>query len=127
MEGKFKKGDWITTDKQYVTQIASVEEDGYCTIYQGFIPFEDEKYWYLWSIQDAKDGDVLAFKNNIGDIIICKSPTNYDTGSYCRLVRLVSDKLINKEESGWDSALLVPATEEQRSLLFRKMNEAGYE
>jgi hypothetical protein len=86
------------------------------------IVFVDEHY-HIWTIEDAIDGDVLAFKNNSG-IIICKSPTNYDTRSYCRLIY---DNFINKEESGWDSTLLVPATKEQRDLLFKKIEESGYE
>jgi hypothetical protein len=103
--------------------IASIE-DGMYYFDEGdglSIVFVDEHY-HIWTIEDAIDGDVLAFKNNSG-IIICKSPTNYDTRSYCRLIY---DNFINKEESGWDSTLLVPATKEQRDTFFAKMKEAGY-
>jgi len=85
---------------------------------------EVDKIASAFTIQDAKDGDVLTFKNNIGGIIICKSPTDYDTGSYCRLMDY---NFINKEESGWDSRLLVPAPKEGRDLLFQKMKKVGYE
>lgn len=124
VEPKFKIGDWIT--------------NGHCKCQ---ITFIDSRYWYsktcvlgnvididktfhLWTIQDARDGDVLTFKNNISGIIICKSPSYYDTRSYCRHI---NDNFIYKEESGWDSTLLVPATKEQRDLLFKKMHEVGYE
>jgi hypothetical protein len=122
VDSKFKVGDWITNGNS-ILHITNMD--------YGFYQFEDsydaisiidEKY-RLWTIDDAKDGDVLAFKNNIGGIIICKSPTNYDTRSYCRLV---NDNFISKEESGWDSKLLVPATKQQRDLLFAKMKEECY-
>lgn len=122
VEPKFHKGDWITNGNSTL-HITNMDygfyqfEDSYDTI-----SIIDEKY-RLWSIQDAKDGDVLAFKNNLCGTIICKSPTDYDTKSYCRLV---NDNFISKEESGWDSKLLVPATKEQRDLLFAKMKEECY-
>ena len=127
MEGKFKKGDWVTTDNQYVTQIASVEEDGYCTIYQGFIPFVDEKYWHLWNIQDAKDGDVLANDNEI--IIFKENNFNQKDLSGCMFVHcsLHSKKGYWYTIGGINPSNYVPATKEQRNLLFRKMNEVGYE
>ena len=130
VEPKFKVGDWIT-DGYVGGQITSIEDSYPCYKIVDFIggintsiPFTLQDNYHLWTIQDAKDGDVLAFKNDICGIIICKSPTNYDTRSYCRLA---SDNFINKEESGWDSTLLVPVTKEQRGLLFQKMKEKGYE
>ena len=128
VEPKFKVGDWITNG-DYTWEITEITVLDYVlraqngNIVDDTISYTDEQF-NLWTIADAKDGDVLVFKNNISGTIICKSPTYYDTKSYCRLV---SDNLINKEESGWNSTLLVPATKEQRDLLFQKMHEAGYE
>lgn len=130
VEPKFKVGNWcIDNEDGVIFQIVKILDNTYtyktnegkeysCSHYS----LENDAH--LWTIQDAKDGDVLAFKNNICGIIICKSPTDYDTRSYCRFV---SDNFINKEESGWDSTLLIPATKEQHDLLFQKMNEDGYE
>lgn len=126
MEGKFKKGDWVATDKQYVTQIASVEEDGYCTIYQGFIPFEDEKYWHLWSLQDAKDGDVLYFSDET--IVIFKDLYNATTfHSYCHIEDGEFGISCEALPDWWEGKEFQPATTEQRDLLFQKMKEAGWE
>lgn len=119
---KFKPGDWVVWDG-LTYHINDVTDNGYCCN-EVFIFFSEEENMHLWTIEDAEDGDVLAFKNNIGGIIICKSPTNYDTKSYCRLV---SDSFVDKEEIGWDSTLLYPATKEQREILFTKMKDAGYE
>lgn len=129
IEPKFKIGDWVIDKQGIVHQIANVIENvtyhtyAYDIVGGGYFNDNTEGV-RLWTIQDAKDGDVLAFKNNIGGIIICKSPTNYNTRSYCRLV---NEHLIKREESGWDSTLLVPTTKEQCDLLFQKMKEEGYE
>lgn len=128
VEPKFKVGDWITNGIETV-QITGYDIDyGYQVDYKGNLLHRDtdiiEKEYHFWSIEDAKPGDVLTFKNNICGIIICKYTTYYNTRSYCRLV---SGNFINKEESGWDSTLLVPATKEQRDQLENAMTDAGWE
>ncbi len=131
VELKFKVHDWVVfNNKHQSTYQVEKIEDGYYILRHTHggtfrvCVLHDESL-RLWDItKDAKDGDVLSFKNDICGIIICKSPTDYDTGSYCRLV---NDNFINIEESGWDSTLLVPTTREQCVLLFEKMHEAGYE
>ena len=129
VEPKFKVGDWcIDEEDGTIFQIVKVlnhtytyrtnEGDEYsCTHYS---LENDARHW---TMLDAKNGDVLAGFNSI---IICKSPTDYDTRSYCRLV-LVSNSFIDKEESGWDSTLFYPATKEQRDDLKMAISDAGYE
>ena len=61
-EPKFKVGDWIITPKNKVLQITSIEGISY--------RFNNESHYWpicycdeecrLWTVQDAKDGDVLA-------------------------------------------------------------------
>lgn len=129
VKSKFKAGDWIISlENGCVYQVIEVKRDIYVirNIYnkEFKIGIEScERTGRLWTIQDARDGEVLAFKNNIGGIIILKSSTSYDTKSYCRLIR---DNFINIEENGWDSTLLVPATQEQRDTLYKAMTDAGY-
>ena len=57
-EPKFHEGDWVVSG-QFVTQIREIAGDGYVNSHNGFISFESAKYYHIWSIQDAKDGDVL--------------------------------------------------------------------
>ena len=122
VEPKFHEGDWVVNNTTLnLCYILKVEHGQYICDDCSF-PITKENEYHLWSIKDAKDGDVLAFKNNSG-IIICKSPTNYNTRSYCRLIY---DNLINKEESGWDSTLLVPAIKEQHDILMKAIKDAGY-
>ncbi len=131
LKPKFHKGDLIVNNRnEWVCQVTEIRDDEYCIwpLYcemKGYSRITDvDDDYHLWTIADAKDGDVLTFKNNIGGVILCKSPTDYDTGSYCRLMDY---NFINKEESGWDSRLLIPAPKEGRDLLFQKIHAEGYE
>lgn len=122
----FREGDWVVSPNGVYWHIDKISNNRYevtSNTGEGSNWNLDTNIYHKFTIQDAKDGDVLVFKNNIGGIIICKSPTDYDTRSYCRLV---SDNFINKEESGWDSTLLVPAIKEQHDILMKAMTDAGY-
>lgn len=135
VEPKFKVGDWISG---YYTnyKVLSINNEGYVVEdvdgNKINILFENEKFHHLFTIADAKDGDVLVTtkirtclfiyrktdrKNNLtyyyagidgnGNFVEgCLKRTSYHFG-------LVSD--------------VIPATKGQRDLLFQKMKEAGYE
>ena len=60
VEPKFRKGDWVVYCNDDVDLITGVEENGYSINNDGYIPFICESDVRLWTIQDAKDGDVLA-------------------------------------------------------------------
>ena len=121
-------------DKQgIVHQIANVIEIVTCHTYGYDIVgggyFNDNTEGVrLWTIQDAKDGDVLTTAN--GNIFIFKNINKHSVYSYCGLYfgrfhetkGCVNGKLATKLPSDY-----VPATKEQRNFLFEKMKEAGYE
>jgi len=133
VEPKFKKGDWIACDADSFTLSIKSVKDGNYYFHQGAsLPIKDiDEHYHLWTIQDAKDGDVLV-----------------DTLSGTRALTILF-RFINADDSistycGWNgytfrvtidglgygtlsSTQYVPATEEQRGLLFDKMREAGYQ
>lgn len=137
VEPKFKVGDWITNGACTI-QITSVDDryywhDNDCV--GGDIESIDKEY-HLWSIQDAKDGDVLCDYHETYDnplIFILKKfecvyfgltrPSDYS--SYCFLT--ASDRQRFKEGTYHHEHNIRPATKEQRTLLFQKMKEAAYE
>ena len=85
-----------------------------------------DEHFHLWTIDDAKDGDVLAFNNDT--IVIFKDLYNSSTfHSYCHIEDGIFD--ISKDElpDWWEGKGFQPATKEQRDLLFQRMKEAGYE
>ena len=128
VEPKFKVGDWITNSIETV-QITGYDIDyGYQVDYKGKLQHRDtdiiEKEYHLWTIQDAKDGDVLV--DRYGNIGIFEKTFGFDWDSYCYL-GCNGDFMYNKVGGSHDLVDTYPATKEQRTELFLKMHEAGYE
>lgn len=130
IEPKFHEGDWVATNKGDAVQIGAVN-NGYYTLFNGmdFDMSYVDKYWHKWTIQDAKEGDVLAGKID-GDsyILIYKQIKDgwietyghyYDSiDRFC-----VPSQLFCREVKG----TFRPTTKEQKEFLFQKMRKAGYE
>lgn len=127
---KFHEGDWVVgriTDNE-PRQIAEITEDGYKTTYGGWIGFSFEEDVHLWTIYDAKDGDVLINKNYMGEnpfIFKEIKPSNIKTNipnpltvlGYCGIGGAGFTK-----DSGWGdtvNCIYYPANKEQRSVLFK--------
>lgn len=122
VEPKFKVGDWIINSEGMLRHILAVDKTGYQTDYGWLTHDIYDNTYHLWTIQDAKDGDVLAaheclvlFKEIYGLNIRC-----YCTYHYLNHQAFYVDTLQNK-------TAFHPATKEQRDLLYQKMKEAGYE
>lgn len=130
---KFKTGDWIVFDKSPIL-IYDICNNTYDTY---GVKFEDgafrnydvrvlENKAHLWTIDDAKVGDVLCSERD--SIIIFAGVY----GSYCKyhVALTIEGKLIINENGGdhlWGlSNVAYPATKEQQDLLFQKMAEKGY-
>jgi hypothetical protein len=127
---KFKVGDWISNG-QYTILVVGINFDwnGYYYVLEDGthkrIEHIDKKY-HLWSIEDAKDGDVLClggviaiFKKYIGqEECICYC-------SFCDNGGL-EIPIENGEDNVYGCTNTIPATKEQRDLLFQKMKESGY-
>ena len=127
-EQKFKVGDWIITPTNKVLRITSIEGISY--------RFNNESHYWpicycdeecrLWTIEDAKDGDVLACNE---EILLFKAYSvqgrislycwyNGQTNNFHD--KEVIDTLLTKRNE------ICPATQKQCDLLFQKIKEAGY-
>ena len=129
VEPKFKVGDWITDGYLY-NKITDVLEDRYIVdtkfAKRSSIPFKLENYYHLWTLQDAKDGDVLVYHNTATEIIMLfKSWVVDREAAYTHFHIFDNDFRVNNSCDCGNGAH--PATKEQRDLLFEKMKEAGYE
>lgn len=126
---KFKVGNWIVTPKNKVLQITSIEGTSY--------RFNNEShYWEIcccdkqcrfWTIQDAKDGDVIFYDE--GWICIFKCIHGIWYSSYC-FITDDGEFHTGYERHAVDSSIhgnSHPATKEQRDILMKAMNDAGYE
>ena len=135
VEPKFQNGQWIVwQNKCYKVNYNGcgyelVDQNGLSTSLEyGTV---DESA-HLWTIEDAKDGDVL----------VCKGDIKYSNGIKYEKICLFNNldnafftltKTSNyKEEYDIDVNIdypdnIVPATKEQKEILFMAMKEAGYE
>ena len=135
VEPKFHVGDIITNGK-IIGKVDENENNKYhgwfgydkdLSVHYADIP--DVENWHLWTIQDAKDGDVLFTSSTAShEVFIFKGLTiegyiecycSYDSeDKYCKGKYHFIGKPTFKTH---------PATKEQRNLLLEKMREAGYE
>ena len=125
-EPRFHEGEWVAND-YCVGKVIALTDDAYLLDTGQGIPFSCEHNAHLWTIQDAKDGDVLACN---GEILLFKSYSVQDRISLYCWYNGQTNNFHNKEVV--DVLLttrnkVCPATKEQRDLLFQKMAEAGYE
>ena len=131
-EPKFHIGDWIVNISKEMFLIKGIN-NGYYTledvngnVYTPCLqPIEDDNH--LFTIQDAKDGDVLACKE---EILLFKS---YSVQNRISLYCWYNGQTNNFHDKEVVDTLLTtrnkvcPATKEQCDLLFSKIKEAGYE
>ena len=94
---------------------------------------EDNEGAHLWTIQDAKDGDVLV-GNEDGVILMFRGIGNTEWDDvidyHCYYDCHREDLIIQEDVEYWgniENNKLKPATKEQCDLLFQKMKELGYE
>lgn len=135
VEPKFKAGDWIVT---------TVNDDGYIAIERvvEFIgnkvrlcdtdglymlcPQSQLNYYRLWTIQDAKAGDVLEFGDHGRLVTGILSFVNKTTGKVDVSCLLEGDKFKVGVFYNLDTVKPHPATKEQRYQLEKAMVDAGY-
>lgn len=126
-EPEFHEGEWVAND-YCVGKVIALTDDAYLLDTGQGIPFSCEHNAHLWTIQDAKDGDVLVASD--GSIFLFAGVVDYAC-KYYAVLTAYNEVKIKKEvyDSGyWETSRAVrPATKEQRDLLFSKMKEAGYE
>lgn len=82
----------------------------------------DLKEYHLWTIEDAKDGDVLVYPDNTLTIFRYRL-SGLDAGLYMSHV-LLTDKIEFKQTCAIN--IVLPATKEQRDALMKAMDDAGY-
>ena len=139
VEPKFKVGDWIACSELNTAKIISFDSDRYEVEFidgSKGLPHIDyvDSHFNLWTIADAKDGDVIFDKSD-GTIGIFQSIGHHPDGgsyndhSYCFLHCRYDDGYFFADfEDGniMSSYDVVPATKEQRDTLERAMTNAGY-
>ncbi len=128
---KFKVGDWIVFNG-LTLYIKEIVKGYYGTISKGGITnsydWDIDNTARLWTIQDAKDGDVLA---TLDYILIFKGFLKNDGGiSYCHYdFGAGNPQFVWFEDKNWyfgKEAIVHPATKKQREQLEKAMADAVY-
>ena len=114
---RFRIDDFIISD-YCIGKVVALTNDAYLLDTGIGIPFSYENDFHIWTIQDAKKGDVLASKNTSNILIFKKLETSTTFSSYYNIER--------RQESAWSNECFVPASKEQRNKLIRAMEQAGY-
>ena len=126
---RFSIGDWVVFTKyKSIYQVEKKENYEYTLRYilggSLCLPFSNEELIREWTIQDAKDGDVLA--TSAGAFIYNGNNGGSSCpGSYCGINTL--GRFQTGSETHWTGKSVFPATKEQRDALMKAMNDAGYE
>lgn len=130
VEPKFHEGDWAVSNLDgKARQISEVHFDEYNSYYvvegKSVNLEEYDRLHHLWTIQDAKDGDVLVTTFEEDNMIVMyRSMCTIDTiNVHCCL----DNKFTCANLGVFNAEDVKPATKEQRDLLFSEMKEAGYE
>ena len=124
---KFKVGDYVV-GKYISGYISEIRDDCYLLDYQGFSIDKQDKY-HLWTIKDAKDGDILRIRNLT---FIFQEITNNNTShknaatAYCSYEDNDDSFGVSGPDCITDLELITPATKEQRDILMKAMTAAGY-
>lgn len=137
VEPKFHKGEWIVFNG-LTLYIKEVVNGYYRTI--SFDGINNSYVWdidniaRLWTIQDARDGDVLCCESGWTCIFKTLNSDNISFSSYCFMDNTGWFCETGSESHTLEKAFIkayngeiYPATKEQRDLLFKKMEESGYE
>lgn len=136
IEPKFNIGDWVVVSgiPLLICDIRSNTYETICNEHRIFDIDVLDKVAHLWTMADAKDGDVLClYERDVPKIIfILKGTPNkpYVLNYYCYYNITYPDFNFGSVKDGLvlnhETDVIKPATKEQRELLFQKMKEEGY-
>ena len=129
-KSSFHEGDWVVRGDT-IAQILDIQEQYYIGLDINGKDFVSSRFLnsdkiHLWTIQDANDGDIIhfgtvtaIFKKYIGrEKCICYCSFCKDGG--------FEIPIKNGEDNVYGCYNATPATKEQRDVLIKAMNDAGY-
>ena len=138
VEPQFNVGDWIIRNNKYTgIPVKVIEFNGYysCELNGEVVNLtrnDVHNNFHLWTIQDAKDGDVLFHSDSASNGIfifkeILQCGTIEKVVCHCDYDSEDGFCLGENHTCCWtDSKILYPATKKRCDLLFKKIKEAGY-
>lgn len=133
VEPKFQPNDWVVCeDDCSVHQIEKCVENvsnhkyGYDLTEGGYISSDDANKYHTWTLDDAKDGDILVSTVTNKPFIYNGSSDDTHVSAYCGINVLNAYKTAYPPYFWTEKKSIAPATKEQRDFLFERMKEANY-
>jgi len=136
---KFKVGDWLCENEpnnyarfMQILETVNIQGKEKYRISRDIHNDEDvvefdfvEKYYHKFDIKDAKDGDVLSYRDGQWIFIFKKNRKEHEIAYHA----LISDRGLSVNDVAFTifKDAIDPATKEQRDTLFNAMREKGYE
>ena len=137
IEPRFKVGDWVVNKFGDSWHIDSIDNKNY-QVSNGkgnynYFPISKQDKMHLWTMQDAKDGDIIYYRDEISlykqEIENCTEQETIFGGFvyYCCYdgKRFITNSFYLLTEQ--DEIDIYPATKEQSDTFMKVINNAGYE
>ena len=128
---KFNVGDWVfaTNDGEGPWLITAITDNYYTLQYTqeneaSVAQITIDNKYHLWSLKDAKPGDVLISEDDKHPFIF-KKFLGYAPSAYCG-IDTTDSIYISDEDRPWTRDTVRPATYEERQVLFNKLEEKNY-
>lgn len=128
---KFRENDWVVSEldgkARQISEVRYDETNNYYEV-EGLVRNTEEydRLHHLWTIEDAKDGDILVIANEpIGRPFIFKECDSSRPIAYCGINSEFIFKVSSKSVR-WTDKDVLPATKEQRNILYDEIAKAGY-
>ena len=138
VEPKFHEGDWVVNKFGDSWHIDNLDKKNY-QVSDGkgnynYFPISKQDEMHVWTIQDAKDGDMLSFYteyrgNKMLQVGIIKKYVGKRGGCSNTFKIYIGVNWDNILQMGnyMGCSNIHPATKEQRDFLMKEINDAGYE
>ena len=123
----FHEGDWVVTDLFGIVQIKAIENGKY--VLENTMRFAIDgvdNFWYRWTIEYAKDGDVLYSLDSCQPFIYKGRKSHEQATAYCGINKYGRFFVGDTKDCIIVLDNYVPATKEQCDTLERAMTNAGY-
>lgn len=131
VEPKFNVGDWVIFNDKSVYKVKNIHNYEYTLqhILGGTmpLPFSSKNLIRPWTMEDAKDGDVLYSLDSKRPFIYKDRLQFSQARGYCCINKFGEFAVWYTNKCVICTDKYIPATKEQRDFLFARMKDAGYE
>lgn len=128
---KFSENDWTVSEldgkARQVSEVHYDETNSYYVVDGEVRNIEEyDRLHHLWTIEDAKDGDILVVADELtGRPFIFKECNSSRPIAYCGINSEFIFKVSSKNVR-WTDKDVLPATKEQRDILYNEIANSGY-